>query len=191
MDREAGGREGEVRGDMRRGDGGREVTEERVQALHSLSYEFWRGWFSLLYVSPTPSCPSPPQTQRPRACTHPDPAATATSHRWWNRKSHGEFESGVKRKRLWEGSRCKPHLYYVSHYSSHSILTGCDDFEACMIVKCFLFLMCGLVPDHTRKWRVVTFLWSHSCLLSARKHKMFAWEENNSICQGLCSGLIM
>lgn len=28
---------------------------------------------SLLFDSPIPSCPSPPQTQRPCSCTHPDP----------------------------------------------------------------------------------------------------------------------
>lgn len=103
--------------------------QRRAKALHSLSYEYWRGWFSLLYVSPTPSCPSPPQTQRPRACTHPDPAAPATSPRRRTRKSRGGFESGVKRERLLEESWSKIHQSLP------------DEPEACMTANSFLFWM--------------------------------------------------
>lgn len=44
-----------------------------MQALRGLSSEYRRGRFSLLCDSPTPSCPSPPQTPRPRGCTHLGP----------------------------------------------------------------------------------------------------------------------
>ena len=69
-----------LNGGQKGGRGYKRKDEERGQASRSLFFEYGGGWSSLVYVSHTPSCPSPPQTQRPCACTRPDPPATATSH---------------------------------------------------------------------------------------------------------------
>lgn len=178
-------------GRERGGEGRHEETEGGSAGLTQPLLWILKGMvFFTICVSHTLLPQSSTNTEASRL--HPSgPCSNSNQPPTWNRKPHGEYQSGVKRERSWEESRCKPHLYHVSYHSSVSpdlmwwvwSLFDCKLFPVLNVRSNRIWWWCVAPSVKSALVRSVftyvqgksvsskMFSWSHSCLLSAHKDK--------------------